>query len=275
MYYLPNKSDKCIHFSAFSEIHHIPDLAYYEKECSKSSIWYSPEELEDISRKMMIGSTTARTMLPDSSEQHPPDIVQDDKEYCTRGLESMSPEGGARHSSLEKESSVVDLLLAEQGVQKDNGVHDPENLANVCRVQSEHKIKAAHLMALRDEQWVFLDFLCSPQQDKNAAASLRKTGPKGNLFFFDREEEEESSIGSDYSDDDTIQSDFSFSEARRTPTKSNVSVTCPPSGVRNQENVVEDLDRNFHVSTSVAWIMEEQSYDATHRGRSCCLVVNS
>ena len=259
MYYLPNKSDKCIHFSAFNEIHHVPDLAYYEKECSKSSIWYSPEELEDISSKMK-ASTTAARMLKESSE-HPPDAVQDDKEYCTRGLESMAPEG-ARHS-LEEESSVVDLLLAEQGVQKDNGVHDPENLAKVCLVQSQNKIRAAHLMALQDEQWVFLDFLCSSPQEENAASS-RKTGgpPSGNQFFFNREQE---SIGSD--SDDTIQSDFS-SETRRTSKKSNASVTYPP--VRNQN--VDDLDRNFHLSTSVAWIMEEHSYDATHRGRSCCPV---
>lgn len=153
MYY-PTKSDKCIHFSAFSEIHHVPDLEYYEKECFKSSIWYSPEELEDISSKMV---TTAR-MLKDqdeSSEHRRPAIVENDEEYCARGLESMVPEG---RNSLES----VDLLLAEQGAQKDSGVNDPEYLAKVYRFNSKPRIREAHRLALQDEKLV-LDLL-SPEE---------------------------------------------------------------------------------------------------------------
>ena len=140
---------RSVKFSSDNKCHGIANLEYLETEGLKESLWYSQDEM----RKLYRDSFEEARAIADCSQ---PEIIDDDKSYCSRGLEYMTVEDMALKRELALE--LVDIVLAEQGVQKLEGIEDPDYLAEACAMFSNERRHVAHLRALEDEKWV-LDHL--------------------------------------------------------------------------------------------------------------------
>jgi hypothetical protein len=113
------KAKRSITFSPFATIHnvlHINDYSDEEIACA----WYDADELETI-KKMDVIYTLS--MMKSGLR-----IPVDSPWYCGRGLESFTQEGSTiRRSNKEK---AWDAVLDEQDSQRENGICDPQAIAN-------------------------------------------------------------------------------------------------------------------------------------------------
>jgi hypothetical protein len=113
------KAKRSITFSPFATIHnvlHINDYSDEEIACA----WYDADELETIKKIDVIYTLS---MMKGGLR-----IPEDNPWYCGRGLESFTQEGSTiRRSNKEK---AWDAVLDEQDSQRENGICDPQAIAN-------------------------------------------------------------------------------------------------------------------------------------------------
>jgi hypothetical protein len=77
-------------------------------------------------------------------------FADDDKDFCTRGLEFLTKSASQRH--CRNKQRVVKAVLKAQGYQRYEGFNDPEYIAELCAEYTRSSTKGARLMAIVDEQ---------------------------------------------------------------------------------------------------------------------------
>lgn len=126
----------------------------------EGTVWFSRKELNDT---MAECRETVRQMR----EGAPLSDADDVNSFTTRGLEYCTPDGfDIATSSLD----VVLLILEEQRRQKALGIVDQEMLAAAAGGISRHRLRIAHLAAMKDaravygsdKQWTMADGMEGP-----------------------------------------------------------------------------------------------------------------
>lgn len=115
--------------------HRCQDLSDDELE----SYWYTESDTKII---LAIAKVTVKMMMKGE--------LCDDIDYCSRGLEGKTPVGSKKRQK--NKLRVRKALLEEQDIQREEGVFDPEYLAQVCLKYSREVNIAAHSQGLRDER---------------------------------------------------------------------------------------------------------------------------
>jgi hypothetical protein len=134
--------------------HRCQDLSDDELE----SYWYTESDSKII---LAIAKVTVKMMMRGE--------FCDDVDYCSRGLEGKTPVGSKKRQK--NKLRVRKALLEEQEIQREEGVFDPEYLAQVCLKYSREVNIAAHSQGLRDEREIqeyllVTDGDCSPIQPR-------------------------------------------------------------------------------------------------------------
>ena len=78
-------------------------------------------------------------------------VVQEDSEYCGRGLELSGTFQPGVVSRIRSRISAREAVLKEQARQRSQGLNDPEYLSLVYYAASHHSRVTANSMALQDE----------------------------------------------------------------------------------------------------------------------------
>ena len=113
----------------------LQDMRDYERE----SVWYN----EDDSRIILaMARVTVKMMMKGEA--------CDDIDYCSRGLEGKTLSGSKKRSK--NKNLVRAAVLTEQEIQRMDGVHDPEELANVSVKCSVTICTVARDKGIQDEQ---------------------------------------------------------------------------------------------------------------------------
>jgi hypothetical protein len=115
--------------------HRLQDLTKEEKE----AVWYTESDSKII---LAMAKVTVKMMM--KGEQC------DDVDYCSRGLEGKTPAGSKQRQK--NKLKVRRALLEEQQLQREEGSHDPEYLAQVSIKHSKDICEQARNTALRDEE---------------------------------------------------------------------------------------------------------------------------
>jgi len=84
-------------------------------------------------------------------------------EVVSRGLEHRTRNGIATRESIK--STAREAVATEQCIQWTQGIHDPERIAQRYKAASERSAHIAHLIALRDEEFVLKQQQQLPQQN--------------------------------------------------------------------------------------------------------------
>ena len=127
-------------FSPYSTMHnvlHINDYSDKEIACTR----YDANELEMIKKTDVIKTLS---MMNKGGLQ----IPQDNPWYCCHGLESFTREGSARKRA--NRTNAWDAVLDEQDLQWDEGVCDPQAIANAYSGLSRDCQDAAVMNAIQD-----------------------------------------------------------------------------------------------------------------------------
>ena len=131
----------------------IQDLPQDERE----AVWYTEGDTKII---LAMAKVTVKMMMKGEP--------CDDVDYCSRGLEGKTPTGSKRRQK--NKLRVRKALLEEQEIQRDEGVIDPDYLAQVSIKYSKDVVTEAHHVALRDErgiqEYLNLSRDCSPMQPR-------------------------------------------------------------------------------------------------------------
>jgi hypothetical protein len=108
----------------------------------KEAVWYTENDSKII---LGMAKVTVRMMMKG-------ECPTDDVDYCSRGLEGKTPAGARRRQ--ENKFRCRSALLQEQEMQREEGVFDPDYLAQVSREHSKDVCIQARHAALSDEQAV-------------------------------------------------------------------------------------------------------------------------
>lgn len=137
----------------------VQDLSNDEKE----AVWYTEGDTKII---LAMAKVTVKMMMKGEP--------CDDIDYCSRGLEGKTPAGSKNRQK--NKLRVRKALLEEQEIQREEGVLDPEYLAQVSIKYSKDVIAEAHMVALNDERSIqeYLSLThgdCSPMQPRRMKRS--------------------------------------------------------------------------------------------------------
>lgn len=105
----------------------------------KAAVWYTEADSKLI---LAMAKVTVKMIMKD---EHCDDI-----DYCKRGLEGKTPSGSKRRQK--NKLKVRRAVLEEQDIQREEGVPNPEFLAEVSRSISKPIVMEAHKKALEDER---------------------------------------------------------------------------------------------------------------------------
>ena len=104
----------------------------------RAAVWYTEADSKLI---LAMAKVTVKMIMKDE--------YCDDIDYCKRGLEGKTPSGSKRRQK--NKLKVRKAVLEEQDIQRDEGIFNPEYLAEVSRSISKPIILEAHKKALEDE----------------------------------------------------------------------------------------------------------------------------
>jgi hypothetical protein len=102
-------------------------------------VWYTENDTKII---LAMAKVTVKMMMRGEA--------CDDVDYCSRGLEGKTPAGSKQRQK--NKLRVRKALIAEQEMQREEGVHDPEYLAQVSIKNSKDVCIQAHKVAVQDEE---------------------------------------------------------------------------------------------------------------------------
>jgi hypothetical protein len=114
--------------------HRLQDLTNEEKQ----DVWYTEDDTKFI---LAMAKVTVKMMMKGEP--------CDDVDYCSRGLEGKTPTGSKQRQK--NKLKVRRALLEEQQLQRNEGINDPEYLAQVSMRHSKDICIEARNAALRDE----------------------------------------------------------------------------------------------------------------------------
>lgn len=137
----------------------VQDLSPEERE----AVWYTEGDTKII---LAMAKVTVKMMMKGEP--------CDDIDYCSRGLEGKTPTGSKKRQK--NKLRVRKSLLEEQEIQREEGVLDPDYLAQVSIKYSKDVVAEAHNVALRDERNIqeylsFSDGDFSPMQPRRMKRS--------------------------------------------------------------------------------------------------------
>mmetsp|Transcript_2883 Transcript_2883/g.4587 ORF Transcript_2883/g.4587 Transcript_2883/m.4587 type:complete len:227 (+) Transcript_2883:1-681(+) len=115
--------------------HRLQDLSDEEKE----AVWYTENDTKII---LAMAKVTVKMMMKGEP--------CDDVDYCSRGLEGKTPAGSKQRQK--NKLRVRKALLEEQEIQREEGVHDDEYLAQVSMKHSKDVCIQARNAAIQDEE---------------------------------------------------------------------------------------------------------------------------
>ena len=130
-----------VRFSRYDEIvdtFHINDL---KRITNTKDIWFSEQETEEMKHNCLNVIGCMESGLPLHNEQE-----------CTRGLEKQL--STSRHHRRQHIMEAVLSVLDEQELQREEGINDPELLADIYFSRSYESGLDAYLIGLEDEQAV-------------------------------------------------------------------------------------------------------------------------
>lgn len=139
--------------------HRLQDLTNEEKEAT----WYTENDSKII---LAMAKVTVKMMMRGER--------CDDVDYCSRGLEGKTPTGSKQRQK--NKLKVRQALLEEQEMQREEGKHDPEYLAQISVKHSRDVCAQARNTAKLDEEAI-REYLacgmisqrdCSPVQPRRA-----------------------------------------------------------------------------------------------------------
>ena len=125
--------------------------------------WYDKVDLAVI--KLDVKATLTKMIQGDFTED---DICS------SRGLESYTPEGAIR-KRLHK-NNTWNVVLDEQDAQRDQGINDPELIADLCHEQTAQSQVEANMIALRDAE-----FACDKNLSQGKSSHTFKTHPSAKM----------------------------------------------------------------------------------------------
>ena len=134
-------SSRKVRFSRYDEIvdtFHINDL---KRITNTKDIWFSEQETEEMKHNCLNVIGCMESGLPLHNEQE-----------CTRGLEKQL--STSRHHRRQHIMEAVFSVLDEQELQREEGINDPELLADIYFSRSYESGLDAYLIGLEDEQAV-------------------------------------------------------------------------------------------------------------------------
>jgi hypothetical protein len=138
---LPKKARKVVFAKTvqFKEMRHIKDFSQEEKE----AVWMGVRDYQII--KAIVKTTVIMMMKGER-------IMEDDEDFCTRGLEFRTRAGSKIRSrnKLRARSAV----LNEQDLQSEENFCDPQYIAMACMEESLEGREGAHIRALYDQRVV-------------------------------------------------------------------------------------------------------------------------
>jgi hypothetical protein len=126
-------------FSACVEINFVLHRNDVSEEEHKHA-WYNKDEIRSIKNGVR-ESVATFTNAPNTP---------DDDDYCARGIENRTREGARR--KLQNKVDARAAVFFEQEMQQEDGLFDPEEMADCYYKYSEHCHASAHMVALRDER---------------------------------------------------------------------------------------------------------------------------
>lgn len=140
----PNKGPVVITTDS-NELYEVPHHSQYT-QIEINSIWFTQDEIDQTTKECQ---ETVRCM------QNEMPLADDCEEFTTRGLEYMTISGfDITTSSLD----VVRLVLEEQAKLRQQGERGtPEMLASLVEGTSMHRLRIAHLAAMKDARAVYGD----------------------------------------------------------------------------------------------------------------------
>lgn len=159
---LKSASDRRVHWNQKVEKkrhYRVQDLSADERD----AVWYTEADTKII---LAMAKVTVKMMMKGEP--------CDDIDYCSRGLEGKTPTGSKKRQK--NKLRVRKALLEEQDIQREEGVLDPDYLAQVSIKYSREVVAEAHNVALRDEQ-IIQEYLslshgdCSPMQPRRMKRS--------------------------------------------------------------------------------------------------------
>lgn len=124
-------------------IQRVTNRKHLSKEHSKK-VWYSREEFKEIRNECF---QTIKIMTDHE------DIIEDEDEYCFRGLEYKTKEASKKRQRNKLE--VRQAVLDEQEYQKENGMNDPEWISMLSIDESRTCKRDALERARQDEKEAF------------------------------------------------------------------------------------------------------------------------
>jgi hypothetical protein len=163
-----------------STVQEIPHFRQFSAD-EAANVWYSSQELNKI---MNEAKETTIVMQEGTA------LADDDTEVTPRGLEYMTPDGfDITTSSLD----AVKLVLEEQQRQRTNSENDVELIAFAISSIARHRLRIAHLAAMKDARGVYGDGKfatdhrvvsrasrsCSVGRRESRRDKLRETGSSG------------------------------------------------------------------------------------------------
>ena len=131
------------HYDEAYEVLHISDYSCKEL----AACWYS-HNIQDLEEsKAEITATIQAMERCGSSTAH---MIDDDRIFCTRGLESKTQQGRSRSERLV--GGVWNAVLDEQFQQWDRKICNPEAIAVACSENSKVSIALARMTGIADER---------------------------------------------------------------------------------------------------------------------------
>lgn len=131
-----------VYFATNAVIHdtiHVSDISEEEKE----GLWYNKHELRRIKDEAKI---IANMSVASNSE----DAMKTNADPCRRGLEAKTTAGAKKRRQNRIDARAAVFL--EQEIQEDDGLSDPDTLAEIYFKYTEGCQVEAQLIAMRDEQ---------------------------------------------------------------------------------------------------------------------------
>jgi hypothetical protein len=150
------KRQTTVSFYPRVRIQRVPPRKSISKEQTEA-VWYSRDEFHVIRKECF---RTIKLMSDDDNEtdEAHPLFDEDENELCRRGLEYKTPLAYKKRQKQKKD--MRNVIFEEQDYQEDQGLNDPEWLANLSRDQSRSCVAAAIEVAREDERQARLYLGC-------------------------------------------------------------------------------------------------------------------
>jgi hypothetical protein len=144
---------RTLSFSSTVDVHEVLHVREFSLDEIRSS-WYSNKEIKAMKKR--------NKRIAAQSEKE-----NDANDYCLRGLETKTVRGSSQ--KRQRKSTAREAVFLEQRRQQEQGVEDPEAIAEAYYDCTDYCQATAHMMGLRDA-------LMAPNNNNNKEEDERLSG---------------------------------------------------------------------------------------------------